>query len=306
MNTGLKLTHPQISVIIPCFNSAEFVAATIESALAQTLPAAEILAIDDGSTDNTARVLSSFGNRIKVLRRENGGPAAARNLGISAAVGEFIAFLDSDDLWEREKLARQMEEFRTAPEADLIFSEAVMFREERGEKIPSRRIGYTADPTFRQLLYGDFIPNSSVIVRRKCLATVGLLNETPGLIGAEDYEYWMRIAYRHRLRGMAEPLVWYRLREGNLMGSGDDIDKGLRLALAALKSVESLHAGIWEEYGVDRARLFARLNLRAGHAWKSRGAWRRWLEHNVEAWRQCNQPVVWRWMIAAALLRRWS
>ena len=298
--------NPQISVIIPCHNAAKFIAATIESVLEQTLPVAEVLVIDDGSTDNTTAVLAEYENHIRLLRRENGGPAAARNLGIARASGEFIAFLDSDDLWEREKLARQMEEFRAFPETSLVFSEAVMFREAGGVKTPLQRIGYVGDPTFRQLLFGDFIPNSTVIVRRDCVATVGRLNERRDLIGVEDYEYWMRIALRHRLRGIAEPLAWYRLREGNLMGAGDDIEKGLRLAMAAINAIEADQPAIWEEFGVDRARLFARLHLRAGHAWKRRGEWRRWYGQNLAALRQCYHPRVWRWMIAAALLRRWS
>ncbi len=296
----------RVSVIIPCFNAAEFVAATIESVLRQTRPAAEILAIDDGSTDETLAVLAGFGDRIRVLRKKNGGPATARNVGIRHATGDYLAFLDSDDLWEEDKLARQLAEFEAHPETGLLFSEAWMFREVAGERLPLRRIGYTGDPSFRQLLFGDYIPNSTVIIRRELVEAVGLLNERRELIGVEDYEYWMRIGRHHQLRGLAEPLAWYRIREGNLMGAGEDIDKGLRLAMAALGEIEQADPQIWQDQGVDRARLFARLHLRAGHAWKRRGEWRRWLVHNVAAWRHCHAPRVWRWMVAAALLRRWS
>lgn len=306
MDIDLEHERPRISVVIPCYNSAAFVAATIESVLAQTLPPSEIILIDDGSTDNTVEVLAGYGDRIRLMRRDNGGPAAARNLGISVAGGDFIAFLDSDDLWEPHKLARQMEKFRAFPETALVFSEAMMFREEGGVKLPVSRIGYTADPTFRQLLFGDFIPNSTVVVRRDCLEAVGPLDESRELLGVEDYEYWMRIALRYRLQGIAEPLAWYRLREGNLMGAGDDIEKGLRLAFSAISSIESRQPSIWEDYGVDEARLRARLHLRAGHAWKNRGGWRRWCSHTLAALRQCPAPRVWRWVIAATLLRRWS
>lgn len=298
--------RPRISVIIPCYNSAAFVAATLESVFAQTLLPWEIIVVDDGSTDNTLEVLVGFGDRIRLMRRGNGGPAAARNLGISVAAGDFIAFLDSDDLWGPEKLARQMEEFSRFPEAALVFSEAVMFREEGGVKLPVSRIGYTADPTFRQLLFGDFIPNSTVVVRRDCLKATGPLDESQELLGAEDYEYWMRIALRYRLQGIAEPLAWYRLREGNLMGAGEDIEKGLRLALAAIRAIESRQPTIWKDYAVDRARLLARLHLRAGHAWKKRGGWRLWYGHTKAALRECQDARVWRWVIAATLLRRWS
>ncbi|MFM8394801.1 MAG: glycosyltransferase [Acidobacteriota bacterium] len=318
MENGL----PRISVIIPCYNAALYIAATIESVLAQTLPAAEILVVDDGSQDNSLAVLAGFGERVRILTRENGGPAAARNLAIANATGDFIAFLDSDDLWEPEKLARQMAEFSAHPETGLVFSEAIMFREENGERAALQRIGYTGDPTFRQLLFGDYIPNSTVIVRREAIESTGPLNESRELVGAEDYEYWMRIALRHQLRGIPASLAWYRIRPGNLMGAGEDIEKGLRLAQLALEAVEAREQSIWpsiwpsfwpsfwEAHGVDRAQLFARLHLRAGHAWRLRGAWRQWLGHNLAALAHCRQPQttprILRWMIAAAVLRRWS
>lgn len=302
----MRHERARVSVIIPCFNAADFIGATIESVLRQTRPAAEILVIDDGSTDESARVLESFSDRIRVLRKPNGGPASARNLGLRQATGDYLAFLDSDDLWEEEKLERQLAEFDAHPETGLLFSEAWMFREVGGARSVMARIGYTGDPSFRQLLFGDYIPNSTVVIRRQVADAVGPLNERRELIGVEDYEYWLRIARRFRLRGMAAPLAWYRIREGNLMGTGADIEKGLRLALAAIGEIEAHHAEIWEEHGVDRARLMARLHLRAGHAWKKRGEWRRWLEHTISAGRHCHHPRVWRWMAAAAILRRWS
>lgn len=306
--------RPRVSVIIPCYNAAPYIGATIESVLAQTLPAAEIVVVDDGSRDDSLAVLAGFGERVRILTRPNGGPAAARNMAIAHASGDFIAFLDSDDLWEPEKLARQMAEFSAHPETGLVFSEAVMFREENGERTALQRIGYTGDPTFRQLLFGDYIPNSTVVVRREVIEATGPLNESRELVGAEDYEYWMRIALRHRLRGIPASLAWYRIRPGNLMGAGEDIEKGLRLAKLALEAVEareqSIWPSIWEAHDVDRAQLFARLHLRAGHAWRQRGAWRRWLGHNLAALAHCRQPQttprILRWMIAAAVLRRWS
>ena len=296
----------RVSVIIPCLNAAPYIAATIQSVLAQTLPAAEILVVDDGSDDDSLAVLAGFGEQLQVFSQPNGGPAAARNRAIAHATGDFIAFLDSDDLWEPEKLARQMAEFRAHPETGLIYSEAIMFREEGDERTEIQRIGHTGDPTLRQLLFGDFIPNSTVIVRREVIESTGPLNESRDLVGVEDYEYWMRIALQHQMRGIAEPLAWYRIRAGNLMGSGTDIEKGLRLAKMALESIARRDPQIWKREGVDRGRLLARLHLRAGHAWRQRGEWGRWARHNLNALAECQHPRVWRWMVAAAILRRWS
>ena len=298
--------RPRVSVIIPCYNAGDYIAETIESVLRQTLSPAEIVVVDDGSTDRSREVLHRFGDRIVVLGKANGGPASARNLGIARSTGDYIAFLDSDDLWVEEKLERQVAFMEANPAIGLLFSEAWMFREEKGEKVLLRKIGYTGDPTFRQLLHGDYIPNSTVLLRRRCVERVGLLNEKRELIAVEDYEYWMRIAHEFPLAGMAEPLAWYRIREGNLMGDGREIDRGLNLALAAIAEIEHRYPEMWEEYGVDRRSLLARLHLRAGFAWKSRGEWRNCLSHYVAALRQSRQPRVWRWLIAATLLKRWS
>lgn len=98
---------PRISVVIPVFNGERFLAEAIRSALSQTLPPYEILVIDDGSTDGSAEIAESFGPPVRVLRQENRGEAAARNFGIEAASGDWIAFLDCDDVWQPEKLAFQ-------------------------------------------------------------------------------------------------------------------------------------------------------------------------------------------------------
>ncbi len=296
----------RVSVIIPCHNACDYIGATINSVLAQTLPPAEIIVIDDGSTDDSREVVRRFDGRVRLLTKANGGPASARNLGIASSTGDYIAFLDSDDLWMSDKLARQVAFMASHPEVGLLFSEAWMFRETDGEKVISRKIGFTGDPTFRQLLHGDFIPNSTVLLRRECVERVGPLSEKRSLIGVEDYEYWMRIARECTIAGIAEPLAWYRLREGNLMGDGRDIDKGLDLALKALGEIESRFPQMWEESGVVRERLLARLHLRAGFAWKQRGDWRGCIRHYRQALRWSRHPRVLRWMVAATVRQRWS
>ncbi len=296
----------RVSVIIPCYNTEAFLAETIESVLAQTRPAAEILVIDDGSTDRTREVAASFGTRITLQSKPNGGPASARNLGMRRATGEYLAFLDGDDLWYPEKLERQVATMEANSRVDLLFSEAWMFRDEGGARQRLRKIGYTGDPTFRQLLFGDFIPNSTVLLRRSVIERVGWLNEDRGLIGVEDYEYWMRVAYHGVMAGLAEPLGLYRLREGSLMGDGREIEKGLALALAALSAVESRFPSMWEETQVQREALLARLHVRAAFAWKQRGAWGSCLSHYGKALRHWPHPRVLRWIVAASILPKWS
>ena len=112
--------HPLVSIVIPNYNGGLFLLESVSSALAQDYPNFEIIIVDDGSTDNSVEVLDSFRNKIIVIEKENFGAASARNLGILAASGEFVAFLDSDDLWEPNKLTMQMKYMLDA-NLDLVY-----------------------------------------------------------------------------------------------------------------------------------------------------------------------------------------
>jgi glycosyltransferase involved in cell wall biosynthesis len=299
---------PKVSVIIPAFNSEKYIAEAIESVLAQTYRGYEIIVVDDGSTDNTLQLLKQYDSRVKVLTKPNGGPASARNLAIKNSNGEYLAFLDSDDLWMKEKLEEQLAFLEKHPEVGLTFGEMLIFEEKGGKRIIQSKVGYTRDPTFRQLLFGNYIPNSTVVIRRKCVDKVGLLNESKELIAVEDHEYWMRIARSFPLAGIPNPLAYYRIRNGNIMGAGEnyDIDKGLKLAMAAIGEAEKQFPRMWEECQVDRDLLFARLHIRAGFAWKKRGNWKECMLRFIKALKFSRNPRVVRWIIAATILKRWS
>src|ERR1700678_803249 len=112
---------PTISVIIPTYNRADLIGQALESALAQTHPADEIIVVDDGSTDDTERVVAQYAGQVRYMRQVNAGPSAARNRGIQAASGDFIALLDSDDLWVKDRLERQLAALTLHPGLDFIF-----------------------------------------------------------------------------------------------------------------------------------------------------------------------------------------
>jgi glycosyltransferase involved in cell wall biosynthesis len=297
---------PKVSVVIPAFNTAPYLAETLGSVLEQTYRDFEICVVDDGSTDNTLEVARSFGPPVTVRTQANQGPATARNLAIRQTAGEYIAFLDSDDVWVKDKLAEQVALLEAQPELGWVFGEAQMFVQEADQKRVLRKIGYTADPTFKQLLFGDFIPNSTVVMRRRCVEQIGLLNEARELIGVEDYEYWLRLARQFAFFGIARPLAFYRVRPGNLMGAGQDIAKGLRLPLRVLEQLERQFPKVWDESEVDRNKLFARLHIRAGHAWKQQGQWLNCARAYGGALGYSPSWRVLRWIIAATLLKRWS
>ena len=111
--------HPSVSCVVPVFNGARFLAEALESILGQTHPPFETIVVDDGSTDATPDVVRSYGDRVVYIRQENRGPAAARNTGLKRSSGEFLSFLDADDLWHQEKLSRQLARFEARPELEL-------------------------------------------------------------------------------------------------------------------------------------------------------------------------------------------
>jgi len=297
---------PKVSVIVPAYDSAKYLAETVHSVLDQSYDNYEVIVVDDGSNDGTLGVARSFEPRIKVLAQPNGGPASARNLAIRNSRGDYIAFLDSDDLWMKDKLEKQIALLEKNSTVGLAYGEALMFAGNNGEIKIKDKIGFTLEPSFRSLLFGDYIPNSTVVIRRRCIDKVGLLNESRDLIGVEDYEYWMRVAKHFTMVGIPRPLAYYRIREGNLMGDGSDINKGLNLSIAAIREIERLYPDLWEEYQVNREMLLARLHVRAGFAWKRKGSWKQCAVKFRDALSHSSKPRVFRWMAAAMLLKRWS
>lgn len=198
MNRSM-LKNPKVSVIIPTYNRAHCVGEAIESVLSQTFRDFELIVVDDGSTDNTQEVLSKYGSAIRVIRQENSGVSAARNTGIKASRGEWVAFLDSDDLWEPEKLMVQMEDVTSNPEVvahmvdavitDLPGKEISLFNlrgiREEFEKRPLR-IRPLADVIKTQF----FTP--CWLINRKALEKTGLFNMD--LIIYEDMNLLARVA----------------------------------------------------------------------------------------------------------------
>jgi glycosyltransferase involved in cell wall biosynthesis len=190
----------EVSVIIPTYNRGPYIAEAIRSVQAQAYANVEIIVADDASTDNTAEIVGGFGRAvIYVSLPHRGQPAATRNGGLPAAKGEFIAFLDSDDLFLPNKLSVQMAALESHPEAGFVYSNGYFFRED-----PHHPTGYGLDglPTpsgdvLADLLRGNFVASPSVaLIRRSCLDLVGAFDDNPSLITVEDYDLWLRLAAR--------------------------------------------------------------------------------------------------------------
>ncbi|MGQ0633652.1 MAG: glycosyltransferase family 2 protein [Planctomycetaceae bacterium] len=215
---GSPAHWPRVSVVIPTFNRATLVPDAIASVLSQGYPDLEIVVVDDGSTDNTEKVLAAFGPMVNYVRQENGGPARARNTGIAHATGELLAFLDSDDLYLPGKLHEQVQYFRQRPATVLVYS---WFRivDSRGRTRLGRRCRLTGS-VYRDLLLqcmqGPIYP-STVMARRQTLVDVGGLDETMPL--SDDTDLFCRVARRGPIGLIPEVLVLLRRL-------GDNVSRG--------------------------------------------------------------------------------
>jgi len=201
---------PQVSVIVPTYNQAPFVAATVESALAQTYPNVEIIVVDDGSTDDTQAVLATYRDRIHYLYQENRGLAAARNAGFLASHGDYVHFLDSDDLIPPDKLARHVAILEAEPGFGLVYSAWQQVNadgtEILGQLRPNRQ-GHLLKELLRRDFF--FFPSAAVL-RRACLERVGLFDES--LRWGEDADMWLRLARAGYAFGyLDQPLLQYRI-----------------------------------------------------------------------------------------------
>ncbi len=203
-----------VSVIIPCYNAGRFLPQALKSVYAQTYREWEILLVDDGSTDDTPAVASAQGDRIRYFRQENRGAAAARNLGIARARGEFIAFLDADDVWFPAKLETQLRLFFRRPDLGLLYSDCYSINGNGAVTgfYLKRRLSRRRDPA-AEIFIRDYMPNSTVVVRRSCLDLVGPLDES--IILSEDEDLKIRLADRFPVGRVAVPLAWWRQHEGN-------------------------------------------------------------------------------------------
>ena len=203
-----------VSVIIPCYNAARFLPQAIESVLAQTCRSFEILIVDDGSTDDTAQLAASYGDRIRYSYQENQGAAAARNLGITRARGDFIAFLDADDIWLPAKLEMQLQLFDRDPSLGAVYTDCYSI-DENGEITGlylKRKLSKKRDPA-EEIFIKDFIPNSSMIIRRSCFDIIGVHDET--MLLSEDEDLKIRLADRFPIGYINIPLAEWRQHEGN-------------------------------------------------------------------------------------------
>jgi glycosyltransferase involved in cell wall biosynthesis len=224
---------PLVTAVIPTYNYGHYVCAAVESALAQTYPRVEVVVVDDGSTDDTAARLARYGDRIRYVYQPNQGLSAARNTGIRAANGEFVALLDSDDEWHPERVAAQVPVMLARPEVGLVAAGAETGPEPRWKAVDPTNPGPAREVTARELLVRTWFGSCGVLMRRACFDEVGYFDTT--LRSAEDRDMWLRVALRYPIVVLGAPLWWYRAHSGSMSTAAQRMeDNELRVLRRAL------------------------------------------------------------------------
>jgi glycosyltransferase involved in cell wall biosynthesis len=207
--------QPLVSVVLATFNMAEHLDAAISSVLHQTYPKVELVVVDDGSTDDTPRVLDRYSGRpdVRIIRQRNAGQTVAKNAGVQASRGTLIAFCDADDLWVPDKLARQVPVLCSDPGVGVVYSGVTRFGSTGLELDPPRSVfqrGWVTEALFLE----NFVPFGTAVVRRSALGSPRPFNES--LRMAIDWELWLRISLDFRFEYVDAPLYRYRVWDGQM------------------------------------------------------------------------------------------
>ena len=217
-----KHKNPLVSVIIPTYNRGWIVKEAIDSVLAQDFADFELIVVDDGSTDNTFKILEEFESDIRVIRQTNRGVSAARNCGIQASVGRWIAFLDSDDLWLPQKLSLQVDFFSSHGDAMICQTEEQWIR--NGVRVnPKVRHHKFSGLIFERSLELCLVSPSAVMIRKDLFHNVGLFDES--LPACEDYDLWLRVSCRFPVYLIETPLIIKRGGHNDQLSRAPGLDK---------------------------------------------------------------------------------
>lgn len=247
---------PTVSVVVPTHNRAERLADTLRSVLNQTLQDFELIVVDDGSTDDTSKVVQSFPRVQYISMKENHGVSKARNEGLTHAKGRYICFLDSDDLWDEKKLQVQVQWMEENADCQVCYTDEIWIR--RGVRVNqmNKHRKYSGN-IFRHCLSLCIVSPSSAMLRAGLLDEVGNFDES--LPACEDYDLWLRIAVKYPFHFIEEPLI---IKQG---GHADQLSRkywGMdRFRVAALEKLLNQNLLDGERLTLTRSALVEKCSV---------------------------------------------
>lgn len=254
------VANPLVSIVIPTYNGGDYLVKTLESALAQDYPNTEIIVVDDGSPMDIASLVRVFGSQVTLLSQPNSGPGAARNLGARASKGEFIAFLDHDDLWAPSKISEQASMLIKNPDCGLVYCYPSLI-DEGGVKIENTAPSHFPSGSVLE----DFIKRnrittfSAVMVRTSAFFEVGGIDESQDILTCDDYDLWLKLAACFQVEFVPGPLVFYRIHPGNLLNNHQvNLDAHLKVMQKCrhlIRGNESLSRGFDAEKAIAENEL---------------------------------------------------
>ena len=252
---------PKVSVVIPAYNAMAYLPETIDNVLEQTYSNFEVIVVNDGSTDNIKEWITQISDRrVKLVSQVNLGLAGARNTGIRESEGEYLAFLDADDLWDFTKLAKQVQVLDSHPEAGLVYT-WISYIDERGKSTGRVVKPQSEGDIWQELTKGNLVECGSVaMVRRQCFEKCGVFDCNLGSF-VEDWDMWLRIARTYPFKVIKEPLTYYRQVTNSASRNWQRMAKSYQLVID-----KAFAAANWDELPL-RNRSYGTANLVL--AWKA-------------------------------------
>ncbi len=255
--SAIAETKPAVTVVVTCFNYGRYLDGCLRSVTDQTWRDLEVVVVDDGSTDDTAEVARRWlgDPRVRYVAQANSGQAKAKNLGVRQARGEFVAFLDADDLWHPAKLERQLPLFEN-PQVQVVYSRA-WYIDEIGARIDFQPLGEYLQPrrgfVADLLLFDNFIPFSSSVLRRSAFERVGGFDES--LAMAIDWDLWLRLSLDGAFEYVDEALIAYRMGHPDQMSRSREVR--FECCDAVLKKFLALAGRRLTPHTLRKARLYS-------------------------------------------------
>lgn len=291
---------PRVSVITPTYNRAKFLGLAIESVLGQTYPSLEHIVIDDGSTDDTGAVIDRYkaDARLRFARQSNSGQAVARNVGLRMARGEFICFLDSDNLWKLDKLERQVRLLDENPRVDIVYGDLDTIDEEGTIDASAKQMKRYSGRITKHLLIDNFVSFNTAMVRRRCFDEMGGLNES--VRAGDDYDLWLRFSAKYEFLYVPQNFAQYRVMRDQI---SSDKEKRFASNKATIERFLASNPGIISEE--QQRYVWSRYYVRRGRQRASVGRLKDGLSDVITALKlKPTSKNSWRALLRLTLLRR--